>query len=129
MSIYSDISDADPICETPSVDSRTSARVAAAISGGPRRKAACDVHGAMADPTRHRILEALACEPLCVCDIAGIAEVSQSAVSHQLRILRDLDLVTFQREGQRVVYRLSDEHVRTLLTMGLEHASERTGER
>jgi DNA-binding transcriptional ArsR family regulator len=114
-------------CEVVEVDAGAVARVDAAISDARRRKSACDIHGAMADPTRHAILEALACEPMCVCDIAAVAAVSQSAASHQLRVLRDLDLVTFEREGKRAVYRLSDDHVRMMLTTGLEHAAERGG--
>jgi DNA-binding transcriptional ArsR family regulator len=81
----------------------------------------------MSDPTRLRILSALACEELCVCDIASLTGVSQSAVSHQLRLLRQLDLVAFERLGRRAVYRLADDHVRTLLEIGREHAEERGG--
>lgn len=80
----------------------------------------------MSDPTRLRILSALACEELCVCDVAALTGVSQSAVSHQLRILRQLDLVTFERRGRRAVYRLADDHVRSLLDIGKAHADERS---
>ena len=78
----------------------------------------------MADPTRLRIIEALAREELCVCDLASLAGVSQSGVSHQLRILRDRGLVAYRREGNRAVYRLADDHVRDLLAIGIEHAGE-----
>lgn len=80
---------------------------------------------ALGDPTRFRILEALcAVDELCVCDIAEAAAVSQSAASHQLRVLRDRDLVTFRRDGQRALYRVSDEHVAQMLLLGIEHAGE-----
>ncbi len=79
---------------------------------------------ALADPTRLRLLEALAVRELCVCDLASIAGISQSGVSHQLRVLRDRGLVAFRRDGQRAVYRLADEHVRTLIAVALEHARE-----
>lgn len=70
------------------------------------------------------MLLALAREPLCVCDLAEVAGVTQSAVSHQLRTLRLLDLVTWERDGKRAVYRLADDHVRVLLEIGLQHAIE-----
>ena len=82
------------------------------------------IFSALADPTRLRIVEALSREELCVCDLSSLAGVSQSGVSHQLRILRDRGLVAYRREGNRAVYRLADDHVRDLLAIGIEHASE-----
>jgi ArsR family transcriptional regulator len=61
---------------------------------------------------------------LCVCELQEVCEVSQSAVSHQLRLLRDRGLVRARRDGQRAVYRLADDHVRQLIVVGIEHASE-----
>lgn len=85
---------------------------------------ATDAFSALGDPTRFRILEALGHGELCVCDLTAVVGVSQSAVSHQLRVLRDRGLVTFRRDGQRALYRLADDHVRAFITIGLEHASE-----
>jgi len=85
------------------------------------------IFSALADATRFRILDALAHGELCVCDLADIVGVSQSATSHQLRLLRDRGLVAYRRDGQRAVYRLGDEHVRTLIGVGLEHAAEVPG--
>jgi DNA-binding transcriptional ArsR family regulator len=82
---------------------------------------------AMGDPTRLRLLEALALRELCVCDLAQLSSISQSGVSHQLRVLRSLGLVTFRRDGNRAVYRLADDHVRSLLDQGFEHAGEECG--
>lgn len=80
---------------------------------------------ALADPTRLRILHALTVTPeLCVCDLAVIAELSVSAVSHQLRLLRDRELVRARRDGRIVYYSLSDEHVSLLMTAGIDHANE-----
>ena len=79
---------------------------------------------ALADPTRFSILNALVTCELCVCDLAELVGVSQSGVSHQLRLLRDRGLVTFRREGNRAIYRLVDEHVKDLIVIGLEHARE-----
>ena len=61
---------------------------------------------------------------LCVCDLAEVAGISESGVSHQLRVLRDRGLVAFRRDGQRAVYSLADGHVRDLIAIGLEHAGE-----
>ncbi len=80
---------------------------------------------ALADPTRVRILHALTTtEELCVCDLAAIAALSVSAVSHQLRLLRDRDLVNARRNGRMVYYSLADNHVRVLMKTGIEHACE-----
>jgi DNA-binding transcriptional ArsR family regulator len=75
----------------------------------------------MADPTRVRILSALACAELCVGDLAAALEMSVSAVSHQLRLLRELRVVCKRREGKHIYYALDDEHVQELFALGLEH--------
>ena len=80
---------------------------------------------ALADPTRIRILNALmVTKELCVCDLAVIADLSVSAVSHQLRLLRDRDLVSARRDGRMVYYSLADDHVSTLMHAGIDHANE-----
>ncbi len=78
------------------------------------------------DATRLRILGALALGELCVCDIGAVLGASQSAVSHQLSVLRAARLVAFRREGKTVYYRLADDHVALILKVGLDHASERS---
>ena len=79
---------------------------------------------AFADPTRVKILRALSISELCVCDIAAIVNISQSAVSHQLRFLRMSRLVKYRRDGKMAYYSLDDDHVRKLIDQGLEHAVE-----
>ncbi|MGI6096034.1 MAG: ArsR/SmtB family transcription factor [Lachnospiraceae bacterium] len=76
------------------------------------------------DPTRVRILYALSASELCVCDIADFLEMTQSAISHQLRVLKQMRLVKFRREGKTVFYSLADSHVKTILDQGLEHVQE-----
>ena len=76
------------------------------------------------DSTRIRILHALIETELCVGDMAQILNLTQSAVSHQLKILKDAKLVKFRREGKIIFYALDDEHVRTILSMGVEHVEE-----
>lgn len=80
-----------------------------------------------ADSTRLRIIHALAAGELCVCDLGAVLGMSQSAISHQLAVLRAARLVAFRREGKTVHYRLADDHVGMLLEVGLGHASERAG--
>ena len=76
-----------------------------------------------ADPTRvHILCLLLTQEEMCVTDIAERTEVSQSAISHQLRMLKQMHLIKARREGKNVHYSLADDHVRTILQMGLEHA-------
>jgi DNA-binding transcriptional ArsR family regulator len=80
---------------------------------------------ALSDPTRLKILHALTVtEELCVCDLAALAELSVSAVSHQLRLLRDRDLVRARREGRMVYYSVADDHIAILMGTGVEHADE-----
>jgi ArsR family transcriptional regulator, lead/cadmium/zinc/bismuth-responsive transcriptional repressor len=76
---------------------------------------------ALADPTRVRLISALMDDELCVCDLAALLEMTQSAVSHQLRLLRNLHLVKNRKEGRTVYYSLDDEHIRDLFQRGLEH--------
>ena len=78
----------------------------------------------LGDATRTRILHALSVDELCVGDLAGLLGISASATSHQLRLLRDRRLVAVRRAGKRSYYRLQDEHIRTLVDMGLSHAAE-----
>lgn len=80
---------------------------------------------ALSDPTRLKILHALTLtEELCVCDLAALAELSVSAVSHQLRLLRDRDLVRARRDGRMVYYSVADDHIAILMGTGVEHAEE-----
>jgi len=76
------------------------------------------------DSTRVKILYALLEHELCVCDIASLLDVSQSAVSHQLRVLKSSKLVKFRREGKTVFYSLADDHVLRILSQGMEHIEE-----
>ena len=77
-----------------------------------------------ADPTRVHILSLLAQQELCVTDIADAVALSQSAISHQLRMLKQMHLIKYRREGKNLLYSLADDHVKTILEMGLEHVME-----
>ena len=76
---------------------------------------------ALSDPTRVRLISALTNTELCVCDLAAVLGMSQSAVSHQLRSLRDLRLVKSRRLGREIFYMLDDDHIRELYELGLKH--------
>ncbi|HHV72034.1 MAG TPA: helix-turn-helix transcriptional regulator [Clostridia bacterium] len=78
---------------------------------------------ALGDPTRLKIINALNQGELCVCDLAAVVEVSQSAISHQLRLLRNLRLVKFRKEGKVAYYSLDDFHVLDLFRCCLEHVN------
>ena len=77
-----------------------------------------------ADPTRVHILSLLAQEELCVTDISEKVALSQSAISPPLRILKQMQLIKFRRDGKNILYTLADDHVKTILQMGLEHVLE-----
>ena len=84
-----------------------------------------DFYKIFGDTTRVKILYALDKSELCVCDISALLGMSVSAVSHQLRMLRDSNLVRTKRDGKIVYYSLADEHVRSVLECGLEHIQEK----
>jgi len=117
----------DATCSAVVLDADAVERVRMRLSADSRIGRAAAVFSALGDPTRVRILDALGIEELCVCDLAEVCGISQSGVSHQLRVLRDLALVAYRREGNRAVYRLADAHVPALLAQGLEHADEEWG--
>lgn len=111
-------------CEATVVDAKAVARIRATLEREGHVDAVVSLFAAFADTTRLTILSALLHNELCVCDLAQVAGVSQSGASHQLRVLRDLDLVTFRRDGKRAVYRLADDHVASLIVAATEHVSE-----
>jgi DNA-binding transcriptional ArsR family regulator len=90
--------------------------------GDPVRLA--ELFKTMGDPTRLRIIYALMNQELCVCDLAAVTGASESAVSHQLRRLRQQQLVKYRREGKMLYYSLQDNHVMVLMKQGLEHINE-----
>lgn len=76
------------------------------------------------DSTRIKILYVLSQSEMCVCDIASLLQMGQSAISHQLRVLKQMRLVKFRRDGKTVFYSLSDDHIQTILAQGMEHICE-----
>jgi DNA-binding transcriptional ArsR family regulator len=111
-------------CDVKYVDAE---RVAAALTAAPSPSEIDDVANIfrlLADPTRVSILHALATAELCNCDLASLLGISESAVSHQMRELRLMKVVSATRRGRMIYYRLNDRHVRHILLDTLKHARE-----
>ena len=89
-----------------------------------RRRRAGGDFAVLGDPTRVRLVDALAHGELCVSDLSAVVGLSESAVSHQLRLLRSLRIVRARRAGRQVYYQLDDAHIRTLLDQGRRHIEE-----
>ena len=84
---------------------------------------AAELFAALGDPSRLRLVSALLGGELCVCDLAAVLGMTQSAVSHQLRLLRTLHLVTPRRQGRIVYYSIADDHVAQLFSQGMNHVA------
>ncbi|HEY9658538.1 MAG TPA: metalloregulator ArsR/SmtB family transcription factor [Allocoleopsis sp.] len=89
-----------------------------------RAQQMAEFFGTLADPTRLRLLSVLATQELCVCDLATALKMSESAVSHQLRVLRSQRLVKYRKEGRNVHYSIADSHVMNLYREVAEHLDE-----
>lgn len=83
-----------------------------------------EIFGILADPNRLRLISALASQELCVCDLAALTKMTESAVSHQLRLLKAMRLVSYRREGKNVYYSLADNHIVNLYGSLVEHLDE-----
>lgn len=113
-----------PCCEEPAVHSDLVASVKADMPDIGTMYDLADLYRVFADSTRIRILYVLFEKEVCVCDIAGILNMTVSAVSHQLRVLKNARLVRFRKEGKVCFYSLADDHVKTIIGQGIEHLTE-----
>lgn len=111
-------------CKVKSTDKKKVAALKKSMLSDREAAGLSDTFSVLADPTRIRIIHALSIKELCVCDIAGILNASISAVSHQLRRLRDMRIVKFRKDSKMVYYSLDDEHVNKLFKEGLKHIRE-----
>lgn len=114
------------VCEIVCVDQAKVERVRRLAPADAALSTLAEMFKALGDPTRLRILSALAHEELCVCDLATLTRVSESAVSHSLRTLRQLRLVRYRKAGKIAYYSLDDAHVGQLISEGLIHVGETT---
>jgi ArsR family transcriptional regulator len=124
MSNRSDIRESPDLCDIVHLHPARVAELREALIDGDAVTDLAETFRALGDPTRVRILDALSHGELCVCDLAALVAMSQSAVSHQLRLLRNLRLVRPRREGRMVFYALDDQHIMTLFRQGLRHVQE-----
>ena len=116
----------DEVCELVQIDLARVRKLRAELVTPDAVQGVADTFGALGDPTRVRILDALSHGELCVCDLAAVLGLSQSAVSHQLRLLRNLRLVRSRRDGRIVFYSLDDQHIISLFKQTLQHVQETT---
>jgi DNA-binding transcriptional ArsR family regulator len=111
-------------CDVFHIDPERVARLRRTLIGPASVAALADTFKALGDPMRVRLLDALSHGELCVCDLAQLIGLSQSATSHQLRVLRQLRIVRSRRAGRMVFYALDDRHIVTLVRQGLRHVEE-----
>jgi DNA-binding transcriptional ArsR family regulator len=109
----------EQLCEHP----QTICLAKADLVSDERAQMVAETFKILGDPTRIKILQTLSKRELCVCDISAVVEMSQSAVSHQLRLLRSSRLVKYRKEGKLAWYSLDDEHVSQLLQLSLKHVT------
>ncbi len=115
-------------CQEPLIHPPAVFAARAALGAMPPAEEVARLFALIADPTRLRLVSALAPGELCVCDLSAATGINRSTVSHQLRTLREGRLVRSRREGRVVFYALADDHVRALLAMGIAHAGEERAE-
>lgn len=116
--------DSIAVCDCEVIHADVVDRVKAHMIDETELYVVADFFKVFGDSTRIRILSALDREEMCVCDLAVLLNMTKSAISHQLRSLKQANLVKFRREGKVVYYTLSDDHVRDILDKGLEHVRE-----
>ena len=112
------------LCDVPVIHEDVLARVKAKMPNEDPVYEVAELFKVFGDSTRARIICALNIEEMCVCDLAQLLGMTQSAISHQLRALKQSKLVKYRREGKTVFYSLADGHVRTILDQGMEHIRE-----
>ena len=115
---------AQDVCEIKSVDKKKVRAILKEMLTDDEARNLSDTFSVLADPTRSKIIYALSKTELCVCDIASILNISVSAISHQLRLLRNMRLVKYRKESKMVYYSLDDKHISKLFNEGLKHIRE-----
>ena len=111
-------------CDCDVIHEDVLARVQKQMPDGDEIYTLANFYKLLADKTRVRILWALSCESMCVCDLAVLLDMTKSAISHQLKTLRLANLVKYEKKGREVYYSLSDDHVKEVIQNSLEHICE-----
>ncbi|MDP2848134.1 MAG: metalloregulator ArsR/SmtB family transcription factor [Humidesulfovibrio sp.] len=124
MSTRSDDLGQFDVCEKTCIHHERVAQVQGALLDDDAAADLAEIFSLLGDRTRVRILHALTLGELCVCDIAAALNITSSAISHQLRLLRTAKLVKARKEGKNVFYSLDDSHVHSLIAQGLQHILE-----
>lgn len=124
MTAKEELQDEVPRCEFIHAHPETIKAVEENMPAEEELYALSELFKIFADSTRIRILYVLLEHEMCVCDLAQLLNMTQSAISHQLRILKQSRLVKFRREGKTIFYSLLDEHVHSILSQGMEHITE-----
>lgn len=112
------------VCEVLCINERKVASARCAMKPDATLFKLAAVFKVLGDPTRTKVISALLQEELCVCDLASLIGISQSAISHQLRVLRNMNLVKYRKDGRIAYYSLDDDHISAILTAGLKHVEE-----
>ena len=115
----------EEVCEVAYIDRKKVSSVKKRLKGESTMQHLSETFKVLGDTTRVKIIYSLSIEELCVCDIANLLGTSKSAVSHQLRILRNMRLVKNRKEGKMVFYSLDDSHINNLFSEGLRHVEEK----
>lgn len=113
-----------PACDESLVHLDSVRQVQTAVLATEKAQRMAEFFSALADPHRLKLLSALAQQELCVCDLAAAVKMGESAVSHQLRVLRSQRLVKYRRQGRNVYYGLADDHIISLYREVAEHLDE-----
>lgn len=111
-------------CDVPCVHGDVISKVQKKMPKEETLKELADFYKVFGDATRVRILYVLLQSEMCVCDLAVMLGMTQSAISHQLRVLKQAKLVKNRREGKTVYYSLADGHIQTIISQGMEHIAE-----
>jgi DNA-binding transcriptional ArsR family regulator len=112
------------VCDCDVIDEAAVAEVRANMPPVHELLSLAELFKMFSDPTRLAILQSLSLRDVCVCDLAALLGVTKSAVSHQLKSLRLLNLVKYERRGKIVTYSLADDHVKSIIEKGMEHIHE-----
>ena len=113
-----------PTCATVFLHEERVNRVKKIMPKEGKLQELADMFKVFGDSTRMKILYILSEEEMCVCDLASLIGISQSAISHQLRILKQARLVKYRRDGKVIFYSLDDDHVKSLIRVGMDHVNE-----
>jgi len=114
----------DYVCEVSAINPKKVSSVMRRMEATDSLLKVSETFRVLGDLTRTKIISALIIEELCVCDIAALLNTTKSAVSHQLRVLRNMRLVKYHKEGKMVFYSLDDHHINNLISECLRHVNE-----